>query len=188
MKIGYIFNVGEKRINTVPEQIEALKQADCQVIFSDVHHDFPNQQPNLESIFEYAREGDILVIWQIYCLAPTVRRFVKIALRLYQQNIGLQVLTGEALQIKPHSSDSEMMLATFSALANLEREYASERTKKGLAKLKDQGKMLGRRSNFEKWKPKLIEMQQLGYSIFRMSKETGVAYETVKKYLKLIDK
>ena len=187
MKIGYIFNVREKRSNTVPEQINALKQAGCQVIFSDVHHDFPNQQPNLESIFEYAREGDILVIWQIYCLAPTVRRFVKIAQQLYQQNVGLQVLTGEALQIKPHSSDSEMMLATFSALANLEREYASERTKKGLAKLKDRGKMLGRQSNFERWKSKLIEMQQLGYSNYRMSKETGMAYETVKKYLSILD-
>ncbi len=101
MKIGYIFSVGEKRINTVPEQIEALKQAGCQVIFSDVHHDFPNQQPNLESIFEYAREGDILVIWQIYYLAPTVRRFVKIAQRLHQENIGLQILTGKLLKSNP---------------------------------------------------------------------------------------
>ena len=95
---------------------------------------------------------------------------------------------GEASQIKPHTPDSEKMMATFSAFAQIERDYASSRTKKGLGKLKAQGKVLGRRSNFEKWKPKLIEMQQLGYSIFRMSKETGVAYETVKKYLKLIDK
>ncbi len=48
------------------------------------------------------------------------------------------------------------MLATFSALANLEREYASSRTKEGLEKLKAQGKVLGRQSNFEYWKPKLI--------------------------------
>lgn len=183
MKIGYIFNVGEKRINTVPEQIKALKQAGCQVIFSDVHSDFPNKQPNLESIFEYAREGDILVIWQIYCLAPTVRRFVKIALRLYQQNIGLQVITGEASQIKPHTPDSEKMLATFAAFANLESEYASERTKKGLEKLKAQGKVLGRRSSFEYWKPKLVEMQKLGYSAYRISQETRLCYETAKKYL-----
>ena len=101
-------------------------------------------------------------------------------------NIGLQILTGEASQIKPHSPDSEMMLATFSVFANLEREYASSRTKEGLEKLKSQGKVLGRRSNFEYWKPKLIEMQQWGYSIFRMSKETGIAYETVKKYLNQI--
>ena len=88
----------------------------------------PQEQRTLmavESIFEYAREGDILVIWQIYCLAPTVRRFVKIARKLYQHNIGLQVLTGEASQIKPHTPDSKKMLATFAAFANLEREYAS---------------------------------------------------------------
>ena len=35
------------------------------------------------------------------------------------------------------------------AFAILEREYASSRTKEGLAKLKAQGKVLGRHSNFE---------------------------------------
>ncbi len=186
MQIGYIFSIGQKRINTIPKQIKALQQSGCQVIFCDVHHDLTNKQLNLESVFEYAREGDILVIWQIYYLAPTIRRFVKIARRLHQRKIGLQILTGEASQIKPHTSDSEIMLATFSAFTNLEREYTSSRTKKALGKLKAQGKVLGRRSNFEHWKPKLIEMQQLGYSNFKMSKETGVSYETVKKYLKRI--
>jgi hypothetical protein len=56
----------------------------------------------------------------------------------------------------------------------------------GLEKLKAQGKVLGRRSSFEYWKPKLIEMQQLGYSNYKMSKETGMAYETFKKHLNQI--
>ena len=40
MKIGYIFGIGEKGIDTVPEQIEALKQAGCQVIFDDLLDSF----------------------------------------------------------------------------------------------------------------------------------------------------
>ena len=75
-----------------------------------------------------------------------------------QEPIGLSILVGEASQIKPHTPDSEQMMATFSAFAQIERDYASERTKKGLAKLKAQGKILGRRSNFEQWKSRLIEM------------------------------
>lgn len=187
MKIGYFFGIGEKGIDTVPEQIEALKQADCQVIFGDEIDSFLDEQSNLESVFEYAREGDILVIWQIFCLAPRLRQFVKIGQRLHQQKIGLSILVGEASQIKPHTPDSEQMMATFSAFANLERDYASERTKKGLAKLKAQGKILGRRSNFEQWKSRLIKMQQLGYSAYGISQETGLCYGTVRKYLKLID-
>ena len=91
---------------------------------------FLDEQSSLESVFEYAREGDILVIWQICCLAPTVRRFVKIARRLHQHKIGLSILVGEASQIKPHTPDSEVMLEVFTLFANLEREYASSRTKK----------------------------------------------------------
>ena len=187
MRIGYVFSIGEKGINTVSEQLGALEQADCQVIFGDRLDSFLDPQSNLESVFEYARSGDILVIWQIFCLAPRLRRFVNIGQRLHQQKIGLEILVGEASQIKPHTPDSEKMLATFSTFANLEREYASSRTKKGLEKLKAQGKVLGRQSKFEQWKSKLIEMQQLGYSAYGMSQETGLCYGTVKKYLRQLE-
>ena len=187
MRIGYFFSIGEKGIDTLSEQIEALKKADCQVIFGDLLDSFLDPQSNLESVFEYARAGDILVIWQIFCLAPRLRRFVNIGHRLHQQKMGLEILVGEASQIKPHTPDGEKMMATFSAFDNLEREYASSRTKKVLAKLKAQGKTLGRRSNFEQWKPRLIEMQQLGYSAYEMSQKTGLYSGTVRKYLKRIE-
>lgn len=187
MKIGYFFGIGEKGIDTIPEQIEALKQADCQVIFGDEIDSFLDEQSNLESVFEYAREGDILVIWQISCLAPRLRRFVKIARRLNQQKIGLEILIGEASQIKPHTPESEVMLEVFTMFANLEREYASSRTKKALKNLKSQGKTLGRQGKFEQWKSKLIEMQQLGYSAYGISQETELCYGTVKKYLRQLE-
>ena len=96
MRIGYVFSIGEKGINTVSEQLGALEQADCQVIFGDRLDSFLDPQSNLESVFEYARSGDILVIWQIFCLAPRLRRFVNIGQRLHQQKIGLEILVGEA--------------------------------------------------------------------------------------------
>ena len=187
MRIGYFFGIGEKGIDTVPEQMKALKQADCQVIFGDLLDSFLDEQSNLESVFAYAREGDIVVIWQIFCLAPRLRRFVNIGQRLHQQKIGLEILVGEASQIKPHTPDSEVMLEVFTMFANLEREYASSRTKKALKKLKSQGKSLGRQSKFERWKPKLIELEQLGYSAYKISKETELCYGTVRKYLKRIE-
>ena len=47
---------------------------------------------------------------------------------------------------------------------------------------------MGRRRKFEQWKSKLIEMQQLGYSAYGMSQETGLCYVTIRKYWKLINK
>ena len=79
------------------------------------------------------------------------------------------------------------MLEVFTMFANLEREYASSRTKKTLKKLKSQGKTLGRQSKFEQWRSKLVEMEQLGYSDYRISKETELCYGTVRKYLKQIE-
>ena len=47
---------------------------------------------------------------------------------------------------------------------------------------------LGKRSNFEQCKPKLIEMQQLCYSAYRISKETELCCGTVRKYLSQLDR
>jgi hypothetical protein len=43
---------------------------------------------------------------------------------------------------------------------------------------------LGRPDAFEVWKDKLTTMQAAGYSQGRMQRETGLAYNTVKTYLR----
>lgn len=67
-----------------------------------------------------------------------------------------------------------------------DRRYASQRTKDGLERAKSQGQVLGRPSKFDQWKPKLIEMIEMGCSQGEMSRNTGLSYNTVKTYLKRI--
>ena len=63
----------------------------------------------------------------------------------------------------------------------------SERTKAGLERARKNGKMLGRPDGFEKWAPILVEMKERGSSRGAMSRETGLSYNTVKKYLRRIE-
>ena len=76
----------------------------------------------------------------------------------------------------------------------MEQKYAhvsavkiSERTKAGLERAKSQGKTLGRPGKYEYWKPQIIKMKAQGCSQGDMSRKTGLAYGTVKSYLKKID-
>ncbi|HJQ29733.1 MAG TPA: hypothetical protein VJ827_10350, partial [Rubrobacter sp.] len=60
----------------------------------------------------------------------------------------------------------------------------SERTKAGLERARRNGKVLGRPDGFERWAPVLAGMKDRGFSQGKMSRETGLSYNTVKKYLK----
>jgi len=56
-----------------------------------------------------------------------------------------------------------------------------------LVRAKKQGKFLGRPDGFERWAPILADMKEQQFSQGRMSRETGLSYNTVKKYLKRLE-
>ena len=145
-----------------------------------------SQRPNLELAIDYARARDVLVIWDISCLVSIGRRLAEITRTLQQRDIGLLILTGEFSDIEPHSIESKAMLEVLSLFISRERRYASQRTKDGLERAKAQGQVLGRPSKFEQWKSQIIEMKAMGCSQGEMSRSTGLAYNTVKMYLKRI--
>lgn len=85
-------------------------------------------------------------------------------------------------------SDNELvahiLLGVISYFAQLEATKISSRTKAGLARVKKEGKTLGRPDGFSRYGPTLQRMRAEGYSQGRMSRETGLAINTVKGYLK----
>ena len=108
----------------------------------------------------------------------------------------LQQLDGYGVKFKSHTepfldSDNELvahiLLGVLSYFAQLEATKISTRTKAGLARVKAQGKTLGRPDGFATHAPQLAKMKAEGYSQGRMSRETGLAVNTVKGYLKRLE-
>lgn len=85
-------------------------------------------------------------------------------------------------------SDNELvahiLLGVLSYFAQLEASKISSRTKAGLERVRAQGKTLGRPDGFTLHGPILARMKAEGYSQGRMSRESGLAINTVKGYLK----
>ena len=61
------------------------------------------------------------------------------------------------------------------------------RLKKGLERVRAQGKMLGRPDGFTTHGPVLVRMKAEGYSQVRMSRETGLTINTVKGCLRRLE-
>ena len=102
-------------------------------------------------------------------------------------------LANEAVEIFPSVFDSDnelvahILLGVLSYFAQLEASKISSRTKAGLERVRAQGKTLGRPDGFTLHGPVLARMKAEGYSQGRMSRETGLAINTVKGYLKRLE-
>lgn len=121
MKIGYVCSFKGKKENINSDIITALEEAGCQTIFDDLLDCPGDDQSNLILALEYARAGDILVIWDISTLCLDSQNFIDFVETLQQRDITLQILGGNFLEIKPRSWESLVMLESYSVLAHLEQ-------------------------------------------------------------------
>lgn len=133
------------------------------------------------------RRLDLVVFWSL-------DRFSREGIR---KTIGyLQRLDHLGVRFKSHTepylnTDNELIahivLGVTSYYAELEAVRISDRTKAGLARARASGKVIGRPDGYERWKATLGSMRADGYGMKRMSRETQLSYNTVKKYLERVD-
>ena len=61
-------NVGYARVSTKDQHLrmqeDALKNAGCEEIYTDIASGSKSQRPGLDQALAYAREGDTLVVWK----------------------------------------------------------------------------------------------------------------------------
>ncbi|MEM6837870.1 MAG: recombinase family protein [Cyanobacteria bacterium P01_C01_bin.120] len=136
-------------------------------------------------LFEDAarRKFDLVLFWSLDRFSREgIRKTINYLQQLDGYGVRFKSLT-EPLLDTENELVAHIVIGVLSYLAQQEAVKISDRTKAGLQRVKAQGKTLGRPSKFEQWHLKLIEMQAVGYSKGQMSRETGLSYNTVKKYL-----
>lgn len=108
----------------------------------------------------------------------------------------LQQLDGWGVRFKSYTETyldtenelvSHILLGVLSYFAELEAKKISERTKAGLARARAEGQQLGRPTKFGEFRDVLVQMKADGRSQAEMARETGLAYNTVKAFLRQLD-
>src|SRR5262245_39814946 len=132
------------------------------------------------------REFDLLLVWSLdrfsrEGMAATVAHLQRLASR----GVAFRSFTEEHL-----STENELvrniLLATLSSLAKLEREKISQRTKAGLERARASGKILGRQKFSHGNRDKLIAALDTGDSWHAVSKAIRIPYSTVKKHARAL--
>ena len=137
--------VGYARVSTLDQnpalQINALKGAGCERIFTEKASGAQRDRPELSAALDYIRAGDTLVVWKLDRLARSMRQLIETVEDLHARGIELRSLTES---IDTATPGGRLVFHIFGALAEFERAVIRERTSAGLQAARERGKKGGR--------------------------------------------
>ncbi|RTL52293.1 MAG: recombinase family protein [Rhodocyclaceae bacterium] len=184
MKVGYA------RVSTQDQsldlQMDALKAAGCEKVFTEKASDgAAADRAQLTAALEFARAGDVLVVWKLDRLGRTSRRLVELVHQLRDKGIEFQSCTDG---IDTTTAMGRFFFVVMAALAEMERELIMERTRAGLAAAKARGRNGGRKP----LDPAIIETLRILASSgqktpAQICKELKISRATFYKYLAIGD-
>ncbi|CAA6803949.1 MAG: Resolvase [uncultured Sulfurovum sp.] len=136
----------------------------------------------INSLLTMLKNEDHLYITKLDRLGRNTKEVLEIIDELKSKNIILHIIKDNII-VDPLDTNpiTTMFLTLLSAFSQMERDFISERTKAGLAKARNEGKLIGKQkgsisnnTQFEEHKEKIREYLNLGLSYEKIVKNIGV--------------
>lgn len=151
---GAMMMIGYARVSTRDQNLDlqndALRAAGCERIFSDRASGVREDRPGLTEALQYARTGDVLVVWKLDRLGRSTKHLIGFVEDLRRRGVEFRSLTDG---IDTSTPMGRFFFHVMGALSQMEREITQERTRAGLAAARARGKKGGR--------PRKIKSDQL---------------------------
>ena len=178
--------IGYSRVSTDDQNLhlqhDELKKAGCEKFFDDKITGSKIERPGLDAAIDYAREGDVIVVWRLDRLSRSLKDLIQVVSDLESQGIGLKSINES---IDTTSSSGKLIFHRFGALAEFERNLIRERTQAGLKAARSRGKMGGRPKKLNAEKTKLAQdlYNEKTRTIKQICELVGISKPTLYQYL-----
>lgn len=181
--------IGYARVSTTDQdtaaQVCALRKAECSEIVTETASGADAARPELATLLDRVGAGDTLVVWKLDRLARSTAHLLSVAERLEAAGADLVCLTQPVDTTTPAG---KLMFTILGAVAEMERELISERTKLGLEQARRRGRKLGR--------PRLpavaldVARDQLrrGASVTQAAREAGISRAALYKHIPVAER
>ena len=179
MKYGYA------RVSTTEQdltvQIDALKAAGCEAIRSEKVSGTSTQgRDELNTLLEFMRSGDELVITRIDRLARSMRDLQNIVYDLNKKGVSI---SATEQSINTNTPEGKCFLDMLGVFAEFETNLRKERQMEGIAKAKAKGVYKGRKPSVDVNRVKELRDSGLGPSA--IAKELGIGRASVYRALQV---
>lgn len=179
--------IGYARVSTQEQsldmQTDALKQAGCKRIFTDIASGSKSERSGLDKAIDHAIEGDVVVVWRLDRLGRSLKHLIELAHQLEKEKIGFKSLQEN---IDTTTSGGKLIFHLFGALAEFERNLIKERTCAGLKAARARGRKGGRPKKLNEAKRKrareLYNANNL--QVNEICEMLGICRATLYNYLK----
>ncbi|WP_027528021.1 recombinase family protein [Bradyrhizobium sp. Ec3.3] len=181
MKYGYA-RVSSKA-QDYAAQVEALKAAGCEPIFSEkASGKSTNGRPEFAKLLKALLPGDTVVVTKLDRLARSSRDLHNILHEMKELSCGF-VSLGEAW-CDTTTDVGRLMLTIMGGIAEFERGLIRQRTDEGIARARRQGKKIGRPGRLDDGqKRKIAEFYAAGKTIPQLAEEYGCGIGTIWRAL-----
>jgi DNA invertase Pin-like site-specific DNA recombinase len=178
--------IGYARVSTDDQNLDmqrdALKAANCSVIYEETASGKGTARPELEQCRKALRPGDTLIVWRLDRLGRSLPDLVQIVAELEQKGIGFESITE---RIETGSAAGKLVFHVFAALAEFERNLIRERTNAGLAAARARGRAGGRKPKLDEKDVKEIRAlwRDKSIPVADIARRYGVSRTTLYKHL-----
>ena len=179
MKYGYARVSSSGQDLTI--QVEALTKAGCETIRQEkVSGTSTEGRDELNTLLDFLRDGDELVVTRVDRLARSIRDLQNIVYDLDKKGV---VLSATEQPIQTNTSAGKCFLDMLGVFSEFETNLRKERQMEGIQKAKERGVYKGRKPSVDVEQVKALKERGLGASA--IAKEMGIGRASVYRALGL---
>lgn len=151
-------------------------------------------QRRIDELLEKLSPGDVVIISELSRLGRSIKETLNIIETIINQKLSRLILIKQNLDLDPKNQSNitnKILITVFSMVAELERDFISERTKEGLRARVAKGIKLGKpkgilqHSMYDKDQQKIFDLYKLGVPLHKIiSLHLGYGkYLSLQKYI-----
>jgi len=178
--------IGYARVSTTDQnltvQLEQLTDAGCEKVYSEKLSGADSQRPELATMLDYVRQGDVVVCCKLDRLARSTRHLLELVEALESKGVALRILN---IQLDTSTPTGKLMLSMLAAIGQFEREMMLERQRDGIAKAKEAGKYKGRKATAKAKAAEVRELVATGMTKQAVADKLGIGVASVYRIMSL---
>ena len=179
MLVGFARTSTTHQTHSFESQIETLKNAGCEKIFSEQVSAVATQRPQFDAAMDFVRDGDTLMVTNLTRFARSIRDLTKQVDRLQSKNVSLKILD---MSLDTSTPTGKLMLNLLGSIAEFERELMLERQKVGIEKAKAAGRFKGRKATARAKSQEIQKLVSSGMKPADVARELGIGVASVYRY------